>query len=94
MKILVRNLAKTTLESEVRSLFEEYGKVQSCSIVIDKETDESKGFGFVTMHNPGEAKAAIKSLNGKMLGGSKIRVKKSVKAGPSDSKKSLPKSSS
>jgi RNA recognition motif-containing protein len=81
MKILVRNLAKSTLEPEIRKLFEEFGKVQSCTIVLDEQTGLSKGFGFVTMNNPGEAKAAIKNLNGKILSDNKIRVKKSIKAG-------------
>ena len=79
MKILVRNLARSVLESEIRELFEAFGNVQSCSLVMDEQTGKSKGFGFVTMPNPGEAKAAIKSLNGKVLNDSQIRVKKSVK---------------
>jgi len=75
MKLLIRNLARTTTESELRSLFEAYGKVQSCNLVNDKGTGSSKGFGFVTMPKPGEAKAAIKNLNGKDIAGSRIRVK-------------------
>jgi RNA recognition motif-containing protein len=57
-------------------MFEEHGTVQSCTLVIDKDTNTSKGFGFVEMPKPGEAKAAIKLLNGQALDGSKIRVKK------------------
>lgn len=76
MKLLVRNLPRTTSEQELRSLFEAYGVIQSCDIVADKETGLSKGFGFVNMPKPGEAKAAIKSLNGHDLAGNKIRVKK------------------
>ena len=57
-------------------MFEEYGAVQSCSLVMDKETGHSKGFGFVEMPKPGEAKAAIKTLNGLEVDGFKIRVKK------------------
>jgi len=44
--------------------------------VLDKATGGSKGFGFIEMPRPGEANAAIKSLNGKLVVGSKIRVKK------------------
>ena len=80
MKILIRNLARSVSEPEIKQLFEAYGSVQSCSLVMDEQTGKSKGFGFVTMPNPGEAKAAIKNLNGKVLNNSKIRVKKSVKA--------------
>jgi len=57
-------------------MFEAYGKVQSCALVSDKETGQSKGFAFVEMPNPGEAKAAAKNLNGREIDGSKIRVKR------------------
>lgn len=76
MKLIIRNLARTTTESECRSMFEAHGTVQSCSLVIDKDTGISKGFGFVEMPKPGEAKAAMKLLNNQDVGGSKIRVKK------------------
>ena len=93
MKLLIRNLSRTTTEAELRTMFEEYGAVQSCTLVFDKETGNSKGFGFVEMPKPGDAKAAIKRLNGRDVAGSKIRVKKaeSIKtrgkshaAGPTD----------
>lgn len=76
MKILIRNLARSTTETEVRTLFEAYGKVQSCTIVMDKSSNQSKGFGFVEMPKAGEAKIAIKNLNGKEIAENNIRVKK------------------
>jgi RNA recognition motif-containing protein len=76
MKLLIRNLARTTTEKEILAMFEVYGSVQSCTLVVDKITGGSKGFGFVEMPKPGEAKAAMKNLNGKDLAGNKIRVKK------------------
>lgn len=76
MKLLIRNLARTTTEAELRTLLEVHGTVQSVTLVKDKETNVSKGFGFIEMPNPGEAKAAMKSLNGKEVAGNKIRVKK------------------
>ena len=76
MKLLIRNLARTTTEEELRTLFEVYGKVQSCTLVLDKKSNRSKGFGFVEMPSPGESKAAIKNLNGKDMDGNSIRVKK------------------
>ena len=76
MKLLIRNLARTTTEAELRALFEVHGAVQSCNLVLDKATGDSKGFGFVEMPKPGEAKAAMKTLNGTEVAGSKIRVKK------------------
>lgn len=75
MKLMIRNLARTTTEAEVRTLFEEFGTVQSCTLVIDKTTGISKGFGFVELPKPGEAKAAMKNINGKEIDGSKVRVK-------------------
>ena len=76
MKLLARNLARTTTEAELKALFEAYGKVQYCSLATDKDTGSSKGFAFIEMPRPGDAKAAVKNLNGKDVAGSKIRVKK------------------
>ena len=76
MKLLVRNLARSTTEAELRAMFEAHGAVQSCNLIIDKLTGNSKGFGFVEMPRPGEAKAAMKNLNGKDVAGNRIRVKK------------------
>ena len=76
MKLLIRNLATTTTEAELRVLFEAHGPVQSCSLVMDKKTGSSKGFGFIEMPKPGDAKTAMKTLNGKEVAGNKIRVKK------------------
>ncbi|RLA24428.1 MAG: RNA-binding protein [Gammaproteobacteria bacterium] len=76
MKILVRNLTRNTTEAELRALFAAYGTIQSCTLVLDKDTGISKGFGFIEMPKPGEAKSAVKNLNGTDVAGSKIRVKK------------------
>lgn len=76
MKLLVRNLARTTTEDELLAMFTAFGQVQSCTLVMDKDTGDSKGFGFVEMPRQGEAKAAMKSLNFKDVAGNKIRVKK------------------
>ncbi|MBM9520902.1 RNA-binding protein [Desulforhopalus vacuolatus] len=79
MKLLIRNLARSTTEEELRILFVKYGTVQSCDLVLDKDTGESKGFAFIEMPKPGDAKAAVKNLNGKDIARSKIRVKKAEK---------------
>ena len=76
MKLLIRNLDRNTTEAELSELFKEYGAVQSCDLVLDKETGKSKGFAFVEMPKAGEAKVAMKSLNGKQVADNKIRVKK------------------
>ncbi|SDU35668.1 RNA recognition motif domain-containing protein [Halopseudomonas salegens] len=76
MKLLIRNLARTTTETELSTLFEGYGLVTECTLVLDKVTGGSKGFGFVEMPKHDEAKAAIKALNNQDVAGSRIRVKK------------------
>ncbi|MGB1309807.1 MAG: RNA recognition motif domain-containing protein, partial [Leucothrix sp.] len=76
MKLLVRNLDRSTSEKALRALFEAFGDVQSCDLVMDKVSGDSKGFGFVEMPTVGEAKAAMKSLNNKKVGANNIRVKK------------------
>ncbi|MFT4020177.1 MAG: RNA-binding protein [Acinetobacter sp.] len=75
MKILVRNLERSITEDELLALFKEYGAVESCVIVMDKDTGKSKGFGFVEMTNPREGIKAIKGLNTLKLKGIGIRVK-------------------
>mgnify|MGYP000347869281 FL=1 len=75
MKLLVRNLSRTTTEQEIRILFSEHGSVTECSLVLDQETGKSKGFGFVEMPNEVEAKAALSSLHETRVAKNKIRVK-------------------
>ena len=76
MKLLIRNLDRLTTEEELKALFQEFGTVQSCDLVIDRESGASKGFGFIEMPKAGDAKAAIKNLNNKVIGSNKVRVKK------------------
>ncbi|MAI78569.1 MAG: RNA-binding protein [Deltaproteobacteria bacterium] len=76
MKLLVRNLDRSTTEQELGKLFQEFGAVQYCTITMDSSTGLSKGFGFVEMPKVGDAKAAMKNLNNKTVDGHKIRVKK------------------
>ncbi|MBV1909806.1 MAG: RNA-binding protein [Kangiellaceae bacterium] len=76
MKLLIRNLDRLTTEEEIKDLFQEIGAVQSCDLVMDKESGKSKGFGFIEMPKVSEAKAAIKKLNNTAVGSNRIRVKK------------------
>ncbi|MGF1777300.1 RNA recognition motif domain-containing protein [Vibrio nomapromontoriensis] len=76
MKLLVRNLARTTTEHEIRVLFSTHGSVAECTLVLDQETGQSKGFAFVEMPNDDEAKTAIAALNLSDVAKSKIRVKR------------------
>ncbi|MGB7292387.1 MAG: RNA-binding protein [Thermodesulfobacteriota bacterium] len=74
MNIYVGNLSYEVSEEDLRSAFEEFGQVVSASIIKDKYTGESKGFGFVEMPSLEEAQAAISALNGKELKGRAINV--------------------
>ena len=76
MKLTIHNLSRRTTKEELKVLFEEYGSVESCDLVLDKSTGKSKGFGFVEMPKPEEAECAIKNLNNKKVANNKIRVKK------------------
>jgi RNA recognition motif-containing protein len=76
MKLLIRNLARDTTEAELRTMFEAHGDVQFCNLVLDKKSGGSKGFAFIEMPKAGQAKAAMKNLNGKVVDGSIVRVKK------------------
>ncbi len=80
MKLLVRNLSRDTTEAELQSLFEAHGTVQSANLVMDEKSGGSKGFAFVDMPKAGQAKAAMKHLNGSLLDDRKIRVKKAEAA--------------
>ncbi|MGF1688626.1 RNA-binding protein [Photobacterium japonica] len=75
MKLLVRNLARTTTEHEIRDLFSAHGAVAECTLVLNQDTGKSKGFAFVEMPDEAEAQAAIASLNLTAVAKSKIRVK-------------------
>ena len=76
MKIIILNLDRSTTKEELKVLFEKYGTVESCDLVLDKSTGGSKGFGFVEMSKPKEAKLAIKKLNNQKVASKIIRVKK------------------
>ena len=78
MKLLIRNLARSTTEAELQALFAANGTVQFCNLVLDKKNGASKGFAFVEMPKVGEAKAAMKNLNGTAIDGKTIRVKKAA----------------
>ena len=72
--IFVGNLSFNTSEDELRQIFETYGQVERVSILTDRETGRSRGFGFVEMTNPEEGEKAITGLNGSQFGGRTINV--------------------
>jgi cold-inducible RNA-binding protein len=73
-KIFVGNLDFGATEDSVRALFEQHGSVSSVSILTDRDTGRSRGFGFVEMSDSGEADRAIAALNGTNLGGRALNV--------------------
>ena len=74
MNIYVGNISHQLTEDELREAFEAYGAVDKASIIKDKFTGDSRGFGFVEMSNSDEAQTAITELNGKELKGRTLNV--------------------
>lgn len=72
--IFVGNLDFNTNEDELRRLFEAYGQVDRVSIMTDRDTGRSRGFGFVEMANAEEGDKAIAALNGTQVGGRTLNV--------------------
>ncbi len=72
--IFVGNLSFNTNEDELRQAFEAYGQVDRVSIMTDRDTGRSRGFGFVEMTNNEDGEKAITALNGSQLGGRTINV--------------------
>lgn len=76
MNIFVAKLNYATSEDALRQAFEEFGTVDSAKVIMDRDTQRSKGFGFVEMPDDNEANQAISSLNDAELDGRTIVVKK------------------
>ncbi|MCE2469665.1 MAG: RNA-binding protein [Dehalococcoidia bacterium] len=74
MNIYVGNLSYSTRDDELNRAFSAHGEVASATVIIDRESQRSRGFGFVEMPNDDEAQAAIAALNGADLGGRTITV--------------------
>ena len=73
-KIYVGNLSFETTDTSLRNLFSTYGNVSSATILTDRETGRSRGFGFVEMEDDAAATAAIQALNGHNLDGRSLNV--------------------
>lgn len=74
MRLYVGNLSYDSTESTLRDLFSAHGTVEEVHIVSDRDTGRSRGFGFVTMAERGEALAAIDAVNGKEFEGRTLTV--------------------
>lgn len=73
-KLYIGNLSFKVTEDELQEKLAEFGQVESVKIITDRDTGQSKGFGFVEMSSDAEARAAIDGLNGKELGGRALKV--------------------
>src|SRR5919112_1943044 len=74
MKLYVGNLSFQTSSSDLQELFAQAGTVESANVVEDRDTGQSRGFGFVEMASREEGEAAIQQLNGKEVGGRALNV--------------------
>jgi RNA recognition motif-containing protein len=74
MNIYVGNLAREITEDDLREAFEVYGQVSTATVIKDRFSGESRGFGFVEMPSKNEAQTAINEMNGKDLKGRTINV--------------------
>ena len=74
MEIYCGNLSFASTEDDLRQLFDAFGAVERVSIVTDRETGRSRGFGFVQMPNEDEARDAIEDLNGTQLQGRTLAI--------------------
>ena len=81
MRLYVGNLSYSATEESLRTLFEEFGQVDSVNIITDRETGRSRGFGFVDMPDEGADKA-MKELDGKSVDGRNLRVNEAKERRP------------
>lgn len=73
-RLFVGSLSWNTTDDQLKDFFSSAGTVSSANVIVDRETNRSKGFGFVEMSSDAEAEKAISSLNGKELDGRNIVV--------------------
>jgi len=89
MKMYVSNLGFHVSDDDLRKLFEPFGPVASAKVITDRETDRSRGFGFVEMGSTEEGNQAMEKLNGKEIEGRSISVSiaREKEGGRSDTRK-------
>ncbi|MBT8421063.1 MAG: RNA-binding protein [Gammaproteobacteria bacterium] len=90
MNIYVGNLPYSVTEDDLREAFSEFGETSSVTIISDKFSGQSKGFGFVEMPNNSEADAAIKALNETAFKGRNIKVNQAKPKGDRPQRSSRP----
>jgi RNA recognition motif-containing protein len=85
-KLYVGNLPYSIGEQTLQDTFSQCGTVESVNVITDRDTGQSKGFGFVEMSSDGEAQKAIQELNGTNLDGRDIRVNEAKPKAPRDNR--------
>ena len=83
-KLFVGSLPYSITDEDLADLFKDFGTVASAKVIIDRDTNRSKGFGFVEMSSDEEAKAAMDSLNGKDLNGRPVAISEARPQVPRD----------
>jgi len=74
MNIFVGNLSYSTTDDSLRTLFEQHGEVASAKVISSRDTGRSRGFGFVEMNDPDQAKEAIEKINLAEIAGRRVTV--------------------
>lgn len=85
-KLFVGSLAYSVRDEELEEFFKTVGTVESAKVIMDRETNRSKGFGFVEMSSDDEAKAAVEQLNGKELAGRAVIVSEARPQAPRENR--------
>ncbi|XP_035270820.1 cold-inducible RNA-binding protein B-like isoform X1 [Anguilla anguilla] len=80
-KLFVGGLSFDTNEQSLEDVFSKYGQITEVVVIKDRESQKSRGFGFITFENPDDAKDAMLAMNGKSLDGRQIRVDQAGKSG-------------
>ena len=83
-KVYVGNLSYSITNQDLKAMFEQYGNVDSANVIMDRETNRSKGFGFVEMTNKNEATEAITTLNGSEFQGRALNVSEAKPQAPKE----------
>lgn len=80
--LYIANLSYQTREDDLQELFAKYGKIKHCKVIRDPVSKESRGFGFVTFEEAGDAQEAIKQLNNTEVSGRKLHIEEAKRAKP------------
>lgn len=76
MTIYIGNIPYSMRDQNLTEVFQDFGQVESAKVIVDKKTKRSKGYGFVVMQNESDEEIAVNEMNGKEVGGRKVKVSK------------------